>query len=47
MRRLRPADDMAPGLGAALGRGALLFGSLPPPAAGTDMTRRLALVLGD
>jgi len=47
MRRLRPADDVAPGLGAALGRGALLFARLPPPVAGTGMTRRRALVLGD
>ena len=48
---LRAPDELAPRLGALLGRGALLLGRVPSRAHGRTMTRpalrRLVLVLGD
>lgn len=46
MRRLRPADELAPPLGQTLGRSPLLLGRLPAPGQGA-VSGRLFLILGD
>jgi deoxyribodipyrimidine photolyase-related protein len=49
VRGLRPADELAPPLGAQLGGGEILFGRMPPPARRDRRmsVRTLVLVLGD